>query len=716
MAQVIRFGDGRLNPLGATTRSQIHVSLQEAKDDSSVSSIVLFGGANFSAGADLTEFSQLPASDVLSLLDLVAYIEAYPKPVVAAIDGVALGGGLELALACHYRVCTDAAKLGLPEVSVGVIPGAGGTQRLPRLIGIERALQVILQGKQIRGAEAAEWKLVDALLPKEGVMLLEYATQWAQWATHLPLVRIMDTNLDPKQVRLTCLAVRHQLPKLGAEGLQAALDAVEACTKQNGQQIESELFYQTLLSAQGKARRHAFFAVRAAQKSTLAPPKDCPLLATSRCPVGVVGAGLMGSGIAMVLLQAGYSVLLCDINEGALEKGMAFLDQQIEGNVKKNKWSPIQAATFKANLKGSIKLQDLCQVQLVVEAVVENLIIKKKIFSQLDTITIPTCLLLSNTSTLSIDEIASALSPNRRGFCAGWHYFSPAHIMKLVEIVVGSDTSQETTSILQVLTKRIGKIGVTVGNCDGFVGNRMLNPYTSEAVLLLAEGVATIEAIDGALQGEFGMALGPLQMSDLAGNDIGYFIRKERKWTRDDETKEVGRNRPGRYTELGDAMVTELGRIGHKAGKGWYDYDPKIGKGRKGMHSKEMKAFIDRFIPPSPRHPLSSQEIIEQILFPLVNEGFKILEEGIAQKPSDIDVVYLYGYGWPAWRGGPMFWADEEVGLEYLLQKLQEWHQQFPGSAYFQPSNLLVTCVKSGITVQEFYKKGMHRQGRRSML
>jgi 3-hydroxyacyl-CoA dehydrogenase len=719
--KVIRFGDGRLNPLGVGTRRHIYSSLEEAKKDSSITSVVLFGGDNFSAGADLNEFHQ-PASDDISLLDLVLYIEAYSTPVVAAMDGVALGGGLELAMACHYRVCTARSKLGLPEVTVGVIPGAGGTQRLPRLIGVERALEVILQGRMVDGVTAAAWNLVDALCSNDQ-SLVDCATRWATWATLLPLVSVMQTTLDPKHVRLVCLSARQQLPRAGSEGLQAALEAVDACTRSDGQEIESKLFYQTLHSAQGKARRHGFFAVRTAQKSALAVPTTSPLL-TSRAAssqptfVGVVGAGLMGSGIALVLLQAGFFVLLCDINDSALTKGMSFLQQQIDGNVNKKKWTLAKATTMKANSKGSTSLLDLHHAQLVVEAVVENLNVKKNIFTHLDNITPPSCLLLSNTSTLSIDSIASTLRPARRGYCAGWHYFSPAHMMKLVEIVVGKDTSEETTAILQVLTKRLGKVGVTVGNCDGFVGNRMLNPYSSEAVLLLSQGVATIESIDGALQGEFGLALGPFQMSDLAGNDIGYFIRKERQWTRDPETQLVGDHRPDRYTELGDAMVTELGRMGQKAGKGWYNYDPKIGKGRKGNHSTEMETFVKRFVPSIPGPMLSSQEIIEQVLFPLVNEGFKILEEGIAQKPSDIDVVYLYGYGWPAWRGGPMFWADEEVGLEYLLTKLQELYQQYPGSVYFHPSKLLEKCVQMGVTVQEYYKNGMHTadQGTRSNL
>ena len=715
--KVIRFGDGRLNPLGAGTRHHIHSSLEEAKKDSGINSIVLFGGDNFSAGADLNEFHhQQLTKDDISLLDLVLYIEAYSKPVIAAMDGVALGGGLELAMACHYRVCTARSKLGLPEVSVGVIPGAGGTQRLPRLIGVERALEVILQGRILDGVTAANWNLVHALCPHDQ-SLVDCATKWATWATLLPLVSVMETTLDPKHVRLVCLSARQRLPTVGTEGLHAALEAVDACTQSNGQEMESTLFYKTLHSAQGKARRHGFFAVRAAQKSTLATTTTTtttsPLL-TSRTAntqpnsVGVVGAGLMGSGIALVLLQAGFSVLLCDINDTALTKGMTFLQQQIDGNVNKKKWSPTKAASMKKNLKGSTSLLDLQHAQLVVEAVVENLNIKQTIFTQLDNITPPSCLLLSNTSTLSIDSIASTLRPSRREYCAGWHFFSPAHVMKLVEIVVGKDTSEESTAILQVLTKRLGKVGVTVGNCDGFVGNRMLNPYSSEAVLLLSQGVATIESIDGALQREFGMALGPLQMSDLAGNDIGYFIRKERQWTRDPETQLVGAHRPGRYTELGDAMVIELGRMGQKAKKGWYDYDPKIGKGRKGIHSTEMETFIKRFVPSTPGRSLSSREIIEQVLFPLVNEGFKILEEGIAQKPSDIDVVYLYGYGWPAWRGGPMYWADEEVGLEYMLTKLQELYQQYPGSVYFCPSKLLEKCVQMGVTIQEYYKKGMH--------
>lgn len=361
-----------------------------------------------------------------------------------------------------------------------------------------------------------------------------------------------------------------------------------------------------------------------------------------------------------------------------------------------------------------MKTGNFCNCLLVVEAVFENLKIKQSIFAQLDKIVKnPHALLLSNTSTMSIDLIASALSPERRPFCAGMHFFSPAHIMKLVEIVVSSTTSPETIALVQYITsKKLRKVGVTVGNCQGFVGNRMVNPYSAEAVYILEEGGAKVSEVDIALY-SFGMAMGPLNMGDLAGNDIGYLIAKSKGLTKDPKTGKSGPNRkPGmRYSDLGDDLVTKLGRVGMKAQKGWYDYNVKVGKGRSPIPSKEVEAFVAGYVK-GPAMKFSEQEVVERCLFGLVNEGFKILEEDIAQKPSDIDVIYLFGYGWPAYRGGPMYWIDNEVGLHYFLKRLEEMHKAFPGSAHYVPSRLLKKCIALGVSLEDYYLQGFNRKNK----
>ena len=726
VVRVLEFGDGRLNPLGAAYRHEIHQQLEAYKNNPAVTSVVLVGrgGQHFSAGADISEFGAPPApglEDAVTLTELARYVEAYPKPVVAAIRGVAMGGGLEIALACHYRVVevgkgSSGARLALPEVQVGVIPGAGGTQRLPRLVGLQRALDMILTGKAISGQEALEAKLVDAVADKQQQSVEACAQQWASWAELLPLVKTSDKPLSATHVEAACKAALRKIPPphLGGEAVNAALKAVRASATPKGHDVEEELFYYMLANPQGAALRHAFFAVRKAQKISHALPasikKHHPLLNPSpKVQVGVIGAGLMGSGIAMVLLQANFTVYLVDIAKGALQKGVAFLHKALQSSVKKGRLTQAQAKRFGQNLRPTTDMKALGSCKLVVEAVIESMAIKKKVFGTLDRVVPPDALLCSNTSTLSIETIASSLSsPERRSHCAGWHFFSPAHIMKLVEIVVAPETSPTTVAILQTLTKNLKKIGVTVGNCHGFVGNRMVGPYSSEAGMVLSEGGASVERVDGAIGPTgLGMTMGPFVMADLAGNDIGYFIRKERGLTRDPDTQRVGPNRGSmRYSELSDDLVVKLKRLGQKAGKGWYDYDPKIGKGRKPIPSKEVAAFIQNYSAGTPRsQELTKEEIVQRVVFPLVNEAFKILEEGMAQRPSDVDVIYLYGYGWPAWRGGPMFWADNEVGLPRLLECLQKYYRTFPGSDYFRPSKLLEKCVAMNVTVEEYYKQ-----------
>lgn len=529
-----------LNPLSAIVRNFLWEQLETAKNSPQVTSVIITGGSrNFSAGADITEFDgPPPAATDINLIDIVECIENFNKPVVAAIAGVALGGGLEVALSCHYRICTSTAMMGLPEVTVGVVPGAGGTQRMPRLIGLKTALHHILTAIPMKGSKAAILQLVDAAVetPQE---LIETAQKWAEWAELMPLEdrRVSAKKVpDAENANMITKEAAKRLPPPSQGGFvqHCALKAVLAsATKpfEQGKQIEFQQFIAAQTSNQGKARRNAFFAVRKAQKPVASTKgvANHPLLQRKNSDVqgAVIGAGTMGAGIALVLLQAGYSVTLVDIAKPALEKGVANIHKIVQGFVLKKKLTPPKAKQLLARLSFTTKLEDLTSAQLVVEAVVENMKIKQSIFKTLDQVTPPSCILLSNTSTLSIDEMASVLSTARRQTFAGWHFFSPAHVMKLVEIVKGKDTSTPTVVLLQVLTKRIKKLGVVVGNCYGFCGNRLLRPYGREAAMVLAEGGArTPQTVDGALA-KFGMAMGVFTMGDLAGNDVEYNIRKE---------------------------------------------------------------------------------------------------------------------------------------------------------------------------------------------
>lgn len=585
-----------LNPLGLALRRHIWQALDRAEHDATIRGVILYGGdhgnrSNFSAGADLTEFGLIEngggaagfssnngdAGGLFPLVDLVTKVEDFPKPVVAAIRGNALGGGMEVALSCHYRISDWTGTFGLPEVHVGVIPGAGGTQRLPRLVTVAKAMDMILTGEPIGAVEAKKYGLVDHVVgtgeANEG-SLLDVAQRWADWAALMPLgdrrVGRRKVREQPHELEIVFATAAKKLPpvEMGGEGVHAAFQAIKACLLpiQEGSAVELKWFFKTLAGHQGQARRHAFFAVRKAQKPLGRPPKDHPLLQKSleNHVAAVVGAGLMGSGICLVLLQAGFTVHLVDVYKESLEKGVAFLKGSIQSYVKRGRMSEERAKKMLHSLKPTQRMEDLSKCSLVVEAVIEDMTIKKTIFASLDEITPSHCILLSNTSTLDIDEMASALSPTRRPLFAGWHFFSPAHVMKLVEIVVGAATAFETTCVIQQLTKRVGKIGVVVGNCDGFVGNRLLISYSGETALLLDEGVATISSVDKACL-RFGMSLGPFQMGDLAGLDIGYNIRKHRGWV------SVGGapapNRPARYAEVADVLVSDYKRLGQKSGK-----------------------------------------------------------------------------------------------------------------------------------------------------
>jgi 3-hydroxyacyl-CoA dehydrogenase len=657
-------------------------------------------------------------------------MEGSPKPIIAALTGVCLGGGMELALAAQYRVAEKSLKYGLPEVKIGLIPGAGGTQRLPRLCGVRYALDVIVRGRiNCSSYEGLKCGFLDGVASNEETVI-DCAMRWARWALKLPPITLESRRLchrsvphdaDGMQNTDMCdFALQSCPPKeAGGESARAAVEAIrvsfELSSFTEGMEVEKNIFNDLLYhSLQGRAYRHIFFAERS---SSGGRRKATTQLAKGKGTVGVIGAGTMGRGISISFLKAGYGpLILVDVNAKGLEAGVKYIQTILQADAKKGRLSPSQLKAALGSLESSTELSSLANCDLVVEAVFENLGLKRDIFSKLDSIVKKKdTLLLSNTSTLDVDAISSSLSPRRRSFCAGMHFFSPAHMMKLVEVVKGKDTSPDTLETIRAVTKRIGKIPVVVGNCDGFVGNRMMHPYTTESTLVLVEHGGgedglTVADVDAAIGVKyFGMALGPFEVSDVAGNDIGYNIRREKGLVRDSKTGQVGMKRPRgmRYTEIADEMVEKMGRLGQKVQKGWYNYDPNVGKGRKPLFSMEMQQLLDKYSKNSPFKgtKLQNDEIVQRVLFPLVNEGFKILEEGIASDPSDIDIIYLYGYGWPAWRGGPMFWADNDVGLPVILNKLEQLHKMNPGSEYFRPSALLRECVRKGLGVQQYFRR-----------
>jgi enoyl-CoA hydratase/3-hydroxyacyl-CoA dehydrogenase/3,2-trans-enoyl-CoA isomerase len=861
--QVIEIGRGHagglggaVNSLGVAVCRQLRNDVLQALEEDAVHGIVLVGhgGKHFSAGADIREFSShhptttedVPTASP-SKYDHEAYTNPSPsivdvchvlchsdKPVVAAIRGACLGGGLEVALSCDYRVvCSRSSSMGLPETQIGLLPGAGGTQRLPRLVGVPLALQLITSGKAMGPAEAAHMKLVDDVVVavdknkdkdnnNEEPRLVTKAVQWAKWACALGPDVIRQTrklHLRPvpgrrdQNVELCKEFAATKLPKArkGGMAVQAAVKAVQAAVTcvgdgdgvdgehafEKGRLVEEELFLELLLqSQQGRALRHAFFAQRAVQApwgkgkgqsitstttSTTTLPLPSCLTLKEITTIGIVGAGTMGQGIAISFLRAGFAVVLVDVNPTGLERGVKAV-HSIMAKKKKSKSSSSSGSSSanpnKLLLSSGTSLQSLKDCHVVIEAVFEKLSLKKQIFKDLNTIVKhPHALLLTNTSTLDVQSIMEGISQaqssnnsmmNRLPYCAGMHFFSPAHVMKLVEVIYvpssgagPQQTSPETIQLMQALVKRIGKVGVVMANgptlpvstatataipssdadkadhetrltfklpprVDGFVGNRMVFPYSTEPVLMLMEQpndndnnnsskssiIQSPKDIDAALQA-FGMPIGPLMMGDLAGNDIGHYIRQAKGLV-----DQAAQGQLTRYPSLADDLVVNLKRMGQKMGKGWYTYDPRIANGRAPLPSSQVQHMIDEYrlqkqqagdgaVTKPIRTP---DQIVQQCLYPLVNEGFKILQEGIVQHPSEIDITYIYGYGFPAWRGGPMFWADQEVGLANLLKVLQELHRQYPSMDYFKPATLLQECVARNVTVHDYFNNAKHRK------
>jgi 3-hydroxyacyl-CoA dehydrogenase len=680
---VLTLDHAPVNGLGLALRTALADAFETAMDDDVVSAIVLTGaGRMFSAGADITEFGTPKSRIPPSLPEIINMIEGAKKPVVAAIHGNALGGGLELALGCAYRVADKGANLGLPEVSLGIIPGAGGTQRLPRVIGVAAALDMIVTGKPIKAERAHALGLVDALadgdLVRAAVTLCE----------GLPAG---EAALRPTRAREDKLGAARDNPQLfddyrktmarkarGLDAPYAAVECVEAALALEfdaGLAFERETFKKLVVSTQSEAMRHAFFVERGAAKID-GLPKDTPTQAINRA--AVIGCGTMGGGIAMNFANAGIPVTILEVENAALQKGLEIIRGNYAASVAKGRISQDKMDGCMALIKGVTEFGGLGDPDIVIEAIYEKMDAKKEVFAKLDTVCPPHTILATNTSTLDVNEIAA--TTKRPEKVIGTHFFSPANVMRLQENVRGQKTSDETIASTMALAKKLGKVGVLVGVCDGFVGNRMLYAYSRQSNFLLEEG-ALPEQVDKAIY-DFGFPMGPFAMGDLAGLDVGWLIRKARAATRPSNL---------RYSPISD-RICEMGRYGQKTSAGWFRYEP-------GSRVPIADPIIEKLIVQVSeelgyeRRPIDEAEIIQRCMYPLINEGAKILAEGLAQRPGDIDTVWLYGYGFPRQRGGPMFYADT-VGLKEIydvMSKLYDEHGE-----WLKPAPLLAELATAG--------------------
>ncbi|MEC7743131.1 MAG: 3-hydroxyacyl-CoA dehydrogenase NAD-binding domain-containing protein [Pseudomonadota bacterium] len=637
-----------VNALGQAVRAGLKDAIGEALADDSVEAVVIrCDGQTFFAGADITEFGKPPVGP--NLPETLDAMEASDKPVVAAIHGTALGGGCEVALACHYRVAVPSAKLGLPEVKLGLIPGAAGTQRLPRLVGAEAALPLVVGGNPIPANKAEKIGLLDALVGEDS--LEADAIAFAKTKIGQPVPRSSEGKANEDGVRDPDLFDRFRASQArrirGFDAPNAAIEAVKAAGElsyADGVAKERELFMKLMGGTQSAAMRHYFFAERAANKIDDVP-KDTQLIPIKK--VGVIGAGTMGGGIAMNFLSAGIPVTILEMAQDALDRGTGVIRKNYENTAKKGRMTAEQVDQAMGLLAPTLSYDDLADCDLVIEAVYESMEVKKEVFGKLDEVVKQGAILASNTSYLDVNEIATATK--RPGYVLGMHFFSPANVMKLLEVVRGKETRHDVLATVMKLSKKIGKVAAVSGVCPGFIGNRMLSKRQEQANELLMEG-ANYWEVDEVLL-DFGFPMGPFQMGDLAGIDIG--------WHRD----------PSKVTTIREALCA-VGRFGQKAGKGFYDYD----EARNRTPSDEVKQIISDFAAKEgkPQREISKDEIRERLLYPMVNEGAMILEEGMAQRASDIDVVWINGYGWPLYTGGPMFWA-QTVGLDKVVTGLERY-------------------------------------------
>ena len=635
-----------VNALSAAVREGLVAAIAEGSADASITAMVIrCDGKTFFAGADITEFGKPPVGPMLPVVDDA--IEASDKPVVAAIHGTALGGGCEVALGCHYRVAVPSAVLGTPEVKLGLLPGAGGTQRLPRIAGVAMALEMCATGNPVPAKKAEAAGLIDRIVGETSLEAdaIAFAREIAG-KRPLPRASERGAKADPDAVAAFRKANARKFR--GFEAPEANIACVVKATETpyaEGVHFEREQFMRLMTGVQSAAQRHLFFAERQAAKINDVPA-DTQLRPIKR--VGVIGAGTMGGGISMNFLSAGIPVTIVEMQQEALDRGVGVVRKNYEATAAKGRMKPEQVAAAMAAFTPTLGLENLADCDLIIEAVYESMDVKKEIFAKLDTICKPGAILASNTSYLDIDEIAASTS--RPQDVVGMHFFSPANVMKLLEVVRGAKTAPDVLATVMALAKKIKKVAVVAGVTYGFIGNRMLMPRQVEANKLLMEG-ATPEQIDK-VHVAFGMPMGPFQMADLAGVDIG--------WHRD----------PTRIENIRDALAAE-GRWGQKKQAGFYDYDEK----RNPSPSPRVAEIIEEFRAKSgagEKREVSDQEIVERTLYPMVNEGALILEEGKAQRASDVDVVWIYGYGWPVYRGGPMFWAEHEVGYDKLVGGLEK--------------------------------------------
>jgi 3-hydroxyacyl-CoA dehydrogenase len=680
---VIAFGDPPVNSLGHLVRRALVAALDRAILDPAVSAIVLTGrNGLYSGGADIREFGTPDMLRAPNLRQVIAAVEGSPKPVVAAVSGICLGGGFELALGCHHRVAAADASLGLPEVKIGLLPGAGGTQRLPRLVGVETALNIILSGEPVPAKLLARTPLLDRTVEGDPLAAaIDLATSVA--ARGAPPRRTRDLEVREPNLEALCefarTTVKATFPHLPAP--QRCADAVQACSEpfEEGLQIERALFVQLLESPEAKSLRHAFFAERAAGKIT-----DVPADTATR-PIrsaAVIGAGTMGGGITMSLVNAGIPVKVLEAEQAALERGLGVIRRNYESAVKKGKITAQQLEERMALIEPTLDYGALGTADIVIEAVFEDMEVKRAVFAKLDATMKPGAILASNTSTLDLNRIAA--TTDRPQDVIGTHFFSPANIMRLLEVVRGEATGKDVLASVMALARRIKKVAVVSGVCDGFIGNRMVEQYLRQALFMVEEGASPRE-VDAAMEA-FGFAMGPFRMSDLAGNDIGWHIRKRRYVERPDM----------KYPKLADELC-ELGRFGQKSGAGWYDYAAGDRTPRASKNVDELIAAHRKRLGITVRK-IEATEIVDRLVYALVNEGARILEEKIAQRASDIDVVYVNGYGFPVWHGGPMFHADL-VGLFEVVRRMKQFAGNPHGDpAFWTPAPLLARLAETGGT------------------
>ncbi len=678
---VITVDNPPVNALSAAVRDGLLAAVNEARADDSVRAMVLLGaGRTFIAGADIREFGKPRAGAPLAEVNLT--YENSPKPIVAALHGTALGGGLEVALCCHYRYAVPSAQVGLPEVKLGLIPGAGGTQRLPRLVGVEKALELITSGDFVRADRAESLGIVDEV----GEDLVEGAVRYAERLLDegAPAKRIRDLPLSPDPAVLEGYRTSIARRARGFKAPWACIDAIEAATAgdfEAGLAREAALFQEVHDSAESAAQRHVFFAEREVAKIPDVP-RETPVKEIRKA--AVIGAGTMGGGIAMNFANAAIPVTVLELDASALERGLATLRGNYQATVDKGRLARARMDERLDLITTTTNYDDIADADIVIEAVFEEMEIKKEVFATLSRVVKRDAVLASNTSTLDIDQMAEATE--RPEQVVGMHFFSPANVMRLLEVVRGTASSPETIATAMSLGRRLGKISVLVGNCHGFVGNRMLHGYARQAAFLLEEG-AMPEQVDKVIF-EFGLPMGPFTMGDMAGLDIGWRIRKA-----------TAKDRPSnqRYSPIAD-KICELGRFGQKTGAGYYRYEA-------GKRTPIPDPVVAELIAETSaelgieRREIDNDEILERCLYQLVNVGAQILDEGMALRALDIDVIYIAGYGFPAYRGGPMFWADA-IGLDEVLAKIRKFHEEL--GEEWRPAPLLERLVRDGKSFAEY--------------